>query len=152
MTTIQTYKTSFGMYASTDYETYKKLKTIKSCYNVSRLKSKRYDKWGYKAEHNRTDNKPELCPQFHTEIESEAHEDFYYDQNSGRHKYRTRKIAQSQSTNLGGRVIDAWVNSKPKANEEDVVPLECKFDLDTLYNAVLPYYEKHCLMPNRKDK
>jgi hypothetical protein len=46
--------TSFGMYVPLDYETYKKIKIIKSVINVSVFKVKRWNRWIKKDPKNRT--------------------------------------------------------------------------------------------------
>lgn len=144
--TVTVYRTSFDQFVPFDYETYRKLKTIKSCYNVSWLKAQRMKKWGFKNAHNRTKNKPELCSQFHLEKESE-HKWYQLIFSQGRYcaNWESRDIITSQETGLGEKVIDAWDKSKPKIKESEVESIDFGFDLDILYEACLPYYKKHCM-------
>ena len=142
--TLPAYCTSFGQYVPLDYETYKKLKLVKSCYNVSRLKSLRHNKWGFKAERNRSANKPDLCPQFHTAKDEEHQWYGEWDRSALKFKKFSRTISKSEDTGLGHNVMKAWAKAQPKISEADVEQIDFGFDLDVLYNACLPYYEKNC--------
>lgn len=126
------YKTSFGQYVPLAYEDYKKLRVIMATFNVAWLKASRLDGWGRKAPHNRNNKKPELCPVFFKE------------------KIRPsgwwcpHETLSAESVGFGSKVTNAWEKAQPKVNKEDVEEIDFGFDLDMVYNLVLPYYNRYC--------
>lgn len=161
---MQVFKTSFGMFVNCDYQTYRKIKAIKSVINVSYLKICRWNKWVKKLEKNRVkkisiikDGKrigyntypylePKPCEIFYKKVKVKSN--FGYN-----NEWFSKQIEIEKWDIIDGLVkkwSDIFYQTKPVNSENDVKELTVSVqEINDIYDKILPYYEKYCKNNNK---
>lgn len=133
MSTKTLNKTSFGMYAPLDYETYMKLKKIKAVANLSYIAARRYEKWGRKRIDNRGPEPKKPCPLFYEIKEQKG----YWD---------PHPVAKAIDSGLLRQVFEAYNKAQPVKKPEELqdVPLEFNgMSIHEVYHKCLKWYNEH---------
>jgi hypothetical protein len=148
--------TSFGMYVPLDYETYKKIKIIKSVINVSVFKVKRWNRWIKKDPKNRTykknivNDKGQKIGQeitgfiiepFPCEIFFEKNKRYSHFGYNNQYHYNEIEIEEWKEKDIQ-KWLKQWDLAKKVYKEDkDVKPLEISKDkIEETYKKILDFY------------